>query len=123
MSYDPFSGQKLDVKEWIGRFKSTLDRRFATPEQAVIGIEQALNGKLRSYGSLTLDAGTAATTFVDSRIGPASYIGLMPTTANAAAEIGAGTCYISARTNGSATITHANNANADKSFMTVVIGG
>jgi hypothetical protein len=47
---------------------------------------------------------------------------LMPTTANAAAEIGAGTAYISARTKRSFTITHANNSQSDRTFGYVVIG-
>jgi hypothetical protein len=40
----------------------------------------------------------------------------MPTTANAAAEIGNGTIYVSSRGKQTATITHANNSQTDRTF-------
>jgi hypothetical protein len=43
-------------------------------------------------------------------------------TANAAAEVGAGTIYISAVSHRSFTITHANNAQTDRTFGFVCIG-
>ena len=84
------------------------------------GTELALNGKIRSVGTITLADGSATTALPDKRIGPQSFIGFMPTTANAAGELA--TMYVSARTDESATITHANNAEVDRTFIYVVLG-
>lgn len=67
-------------------------------------------------GTVTLTANAATTTLTDVRLTASSVITLMPTTANASAEIGAGTIYIGTTAIGSATITHANNAQADRTF-------
>ena len=83
---------------------------------------QPFQGKLNVVGSVTLTANAATTTYNDSRIGGESWIGFMPTTANAAAEIGGGTLYVTARADGSCTLNHANNAQADRSFDTLIIG-
>jgi len=71
-------------------------------------------------GSVTLTANAASTTLTDYRITASSVISLMPTTANAAGAIA--TTYIGTTAIGSATITHANNAQADKTFRYSVIG-
>lgn len=83
---------------------------------------QAIRGKLNAQIDFTLAANAASSTMDDPRITPSSYIGLMPTTANAAAEIGAGTLYVSARGDKTATITHANNAQTDRTYRVVIIG-
>ena len=79
-------------------------------------------GKLNATTELTLTANAATSTFTDPRLTTQSVIGLTPLTANAAAEKGNGTLYVSARTNGSATITHANNAQTDRSFAVSILG-
>jgi hypothetical protein len=43
-------------------------------------------------------------------------------TANAAAEVGNGTIYVSAVTNGSFTLTHANNSQVDRTFRYAISG-
>ena len=85
-------------------------------------IRQLQEGKILATGSVTLTANQATSTLTDIRIGPNSVILFMATTANAAAEVGAGGMYVSARTGGSATITHANNAQADRTFAYAVLG-
>jgi hypothetical protein len=45
-----------------------------------------------------------------------------PTTANAAAEQGGGTMYLSARAKQGFTLTHANNSQTDRTFLYIVIG-
>lgn len=75
-----------------------------------------MQGRLNDKGTVTLTASAATTVVSDRRVGPNSVITFMPTTANAAAEIGNGTMYVSARSDGSFTITHANNAQTDRSF-------
>jgi hypothetical protein len=85
-------------------------------------VNGVLDGKLNSTGSFTCTASAASTSVTDYRAGLDSVILLMPTTANAAAEIGAGTIFISARNKQSFTVTHANNSQTDRSFGYVIIG-
>ena len=80
-------------------------------------IDLMANGQSRTVGSVTLTASTTTTTVTDKRITPSSHIPFTPTTANAAAEIGAGGMYVSARTNATSfVITHANNSQTDRTF-------
>ena len=80
-------------------------------------------GKVLSTGEVTLTANQATTTLSDERIGTSSYIGMAQAlTANAAAEQGNGTMFIGTQTKGSATITHANNAQTDRTFRYVILG-
>ena len=81
-----------------------------------------LQGKMNVFIDFTLTANVASSTLQDPRISYYSTILWMPTTANAAAEIGAGGMYVSALTTGSATITHANNGNTDRTFRMVILG-
>jgi hypothetical protein len=87
-------------------------------------VNRLLTGKLNNVTTLTLDANAASTTLTDSRLTSESHLSFMPTTANAAAEIGNGTLYIdeSARVNGSVVITHANNAQTDRTFRITITG-
>jgi hypothetical protein len=82
------------------------------------------HGHNNSSGVFTLTASVATSTLTDDRIGFNSNIVLVPTTANAAAEIGNGTLYIaeSGRVNGSVVITHANNAQTDRTFRFIISG-
>ena len=79
-------------------------------------------GKIRARGSFTLTQSQATTTLTDANIGPDSLISWHPTTSNAAAEIGNGTLYVSAQDDGTATLTHANNAQTDRTFRYAVFG-
>lgn len=89
-------------------------------------IASALNelddGKSSNYGSLTLTANQASTAFSDYRAGINSVILYSPTTANAAAEIGNGTMYVSSKGKQTFTITHANNAQTDRTFDYIIVG-
>lgn len=68
-------------------------------------------------GSVTLAASAGSTVVADINVRTDSRIMLFPTSANAAADLGSGAMYVSAKTQGvSFTITHPNNANADKTF-------
>lgn len=84
------------------------------------------NGKLNAVTNVTLTPGGTTTTFTDQRITPQSVILLMPQTANAAAAVAslAGPIYVSSTTqvNGSAVITHASNAQTDRTFAVLIIG-
>ena len=85
-------------------------------------IKRLNRGKSNNTDLWTLDANQGSTTFTDERLGWDSSIFFMPTTANAAAELA--TLYVaeSGRVNGSVTVTHANDANADKIFRVAIIG-
>ena len=81
-----------------------------------------MDGRQNNVGSVTLTANAASTAVKDFRVGSDSVITLMPTTSNAAAAIG--TTYVSAidpLTN-TFTLTHANNAQTDKTFKYEVTG-
>lgn len=82
------------------------------------------SGKSENVGELTLTANSASTTLADIRISPQSVLVWHARTANAAAEMAAGTMYVTDAniSNGTAIITHANNAQADRSFRYAVIG-
>lgn len=85
-------------------------------------VNSLLGGKLNCTGSVTLAVSAGSTTITDARIGPFSVLLFMPQTADAAAEIGNGTLYVSSRSAGSAMLTHANNSQADRTFAVAIIG-
>ena len=89
-------------------------------------IRGIMQGKTNNVHEVTLTAGAGSTdvTLAQGDIGPNSSIHFMPTTANAAAEFGAGTMYVSAinALTSVMTITHVNNAQTDRTFRFIVIG-
>lgn len=85
-------------------------------------VNNILDGKLNSTGSVTLTASAASTAVTDERAGYDSVILFMPTTANAASEQAAGGMYVSSRGKQTFTITHANNAQSDRTFEYIIIG-
>jgi hypothetical protein len=104
----------------------TVPRKWHNSEDHLSRVADTVNlilkGKINNTGTVTLTANQATTTLTDIRIGIDSHLSFMPTTANASAEIGAGTLYVSARGNQTATITHANNAQTDRTFIYTVTG-
>ena len=83
----------------------------------------ALNGKINSFGTVTLTANAASTTVTDPRVGVNSAVFLMPQTANAAGALA--TSYIAPANHvnkTSFTITHANNAQTDRVLGYLLIG-
>ena len=84
----------------------------------------AIQGKANNKGEITLTANAASTTVTDSRASFFSTIVFEPLTANAAAELYGGTMYVTEANHlkGSFVITHANDANADKTFRYVILG-
>jgi hypothetical protein len=100
----------------------TLTPSEKDPFKIVQAIRQLVEGRSNATGTATLTANAASTTVTATACAAGSTVLLQPTTANAAAEIGNGTGYVSTVANGSFTITHANNAQADRSFRWVAIG-
>jgi hypothetical protein len=86
------------------------------PRRLAIAINGIIDGRTDNYGSVTLTASTATTVVSEARVTDFSTVILTPRTANAAAELGAGGMYVSAMALGSFTITHANNAQTDRTF-------
>ena len=93
-----------------------------TPRETSQVVNNLLDGKSNNTGTFTCTASAATTAVTDFRAGKSSIILLMPQTANAAAEVGNGTIYVSTRAKQSFTVTHANNAQTDRTFEYVVIG-
>ncbi len=83
-------------------------------------VNNTLDGKLNSTGDVTLQASQTTTTLVDERISVNSVIILEPTNANS--NTAKANLYVSAKTDGSATLTHASSSNTDQKFGYVVIG-
>lgn len=88
--------------------------------QVAVILNNVLAGKTNNTSSFTVAANAATTTLTNSRIGANSVILLMPTTSNAAAALA--NVYFSAFVEGSCTVNHANNAQADRTFRYAVIG-
>lgn len=94
-----------------------------TDQRKVIStVRQLSEGRSNATGTATLTASAASTVVTALTCGEGSTVLLMPTTANASAEIGAGTIYIGTVANGSFTITHANNSQTDRVYRWVAIG-
>ena len=87
-------------------------------------IFRARQGKLDCIAELTLTAGVTTTVLNDIRLSNQSVVLFDPKTANAAAELAAGTMYVltANRSTGSWVITHANNAQTDRTFQVSILG-
>ena len=92
--------------------------------QISTSLNEMMLGRTNNVLDVTLTASAASTTVTDTRIGVNTVLLFMPTTANASAEIGAGTIYVgqSGRVHGSVAITHANNSQTDRTFKVVLVG-
>jgi len=91
-------------------------------KKIILAIQQLSAGRSNAVGSVTLATGSATTTVSDKNCAVGSTPILVPTTANAAAEVGNGTMYISAVANSSFTITHANSATTGRTFLYAIVG-
>jgi hypothetical protein len=83
-------------------------------------IRDLFAGRSNAVGTVTLTANAATTAVTAINCGLGSKVFLFPTTANAAAIVAA--TYVSSVGQGTFTITHTNNANADKTFFWVALG-
>jgi hypothetical protein len=114
MSYPEMPGYMPNLTEWL---------RKTVP--IVNGIMQ---GRTNNYDTVTLTANAATTTvtLADGRLSSNCVILLMPTTAHASAEQGAGTIYIPTATidvaNNTFVIQHANNAQVDRTYRYIIQG-
>jgi hypothetical protein len=88
----------------------------------VRGIRDLFEGRSNCFGSFTCATGAATTVVTAPNCGLDSEIIFSPKTANAAAELGAGTIYVSAVAQGSFTVTHANSATTLRTFAYRIAG-
>lgn len=85
----------------------------------ILSLQQLAAGRSNAIGTVTLATGAATTVVAPTQSGmisPSSNIHLMPTTANAAAEVASGNLYISAVAKDTFTITHTNSATTGRTF-------
>ena len=114
----------MSIFQGVPNYVGTNLQRWAV--QATNVINSNLNGKTNNTGSITLTESSATTVVTEARgrLGPDTCIFFMPTTANAATEFGAGSIYVSSvdSVNDQFTITHANNAQTDRTFKYILVG-
>jgi hypothetical protein len=88
----------------------------------VRAVRELFEGRSNAVGAFTLTANIAATTVPAANCGAGCTVLAFPKTANAAAEIGNGTMYIGTVNNGSFIVTHASNAQTDRTFLYAALG-
>lgn len=92
------------------------------PMAFAVAIQSLFNGRSNAAGKVTLAAGAASTVVAAPNCAAQCSVFLFPATAHAAAELAAGGCYVSAVGKQQFTVTHANNAQADRTFYWVALG-
>jgi hypothetical protein len=94
-------------------------------KKIILAIQQLSSGRSNAVGTVTLATSASTTTVTPNQAGvvaSGSVPILVPTTANAATEVGNGTMYVSAVANGSFTITHANSSTTGRTFLWAILG-
>ena len=89
-------------------------------ERLASAVNALIAGKLDVVGSFTLAANATSTTVSDNKFESNMAVVWVPTTANAAGAVGG--LYLSGRSQGSFTLTHANTATTDRTFLYVRLG-
>lgn len=101
---------------------NTIPQTGYTERQLSQAVRELIEGRSNAVGTVTLTAGTTTTTISKQTINANAGVFLQPTTANAAAALA--TTYVNVTVGGgSFTITHANNAQTDRTFLYLVNGG
>ena len=91
-------------------------------KKIVLAIQQLAAGRSNAVGLVTLVTSSPTTIVNDKNCAIGSTPLFTPASASAATEIGNGTMYLSAVTNGSFTITHANSSISDRKFLYALQG-
>jgi hypothetical protein len=92
------------------------------PYIIVNAVRQLMQGRSNAAGSATLTASAVSTNVTAPNCAPSSQVFLFPRTAHAAAELAAGSCYVSAVASGGFTLSHASNNQTDRTFSYVCLG-
>lgn len=90
--------------------------------KVIMSLQGLASGRSNATGTVTLAANETSTTVHNDNCAEGSFVLPFPLTASAAAEIGAGTLYLSAVVNKSFTLSHANSATTDRTFGYAIIG-
>ena len=90
------------------------------PAKFAVAIQQLYAGRSNAAGTVTLAPGASSTVVNPPNCAPQSAVFLFPKTANAAAALA--TTFINSVGKQSFTISHANNAQTDRSFFYVCLG-
>lgn len=100
-----------------------LSRSERDPQRIVDAIIQLIEGRSNAVGDITLTPGATSTVVSFPNVSTDARVFLFPQTANAAAAMA--TTYIKKADidRGVFVITHANNAQADRDFSFLCIGG
>lgn len=98
----------------------SASKRWVT--RVVEVVNEVQRGKMNVVLQATLTANSTTTDIIDNRVGAFSSILFSPVTANAAAEMAAGTLFVSMQKQGEAVLTHASNAQEDRTFNLAIIG-
>ncbi len=99
-----------------------VDRNEKDLTKLTLAINELASGRSNATGTFTLAVGATTTSVTAPTCAAGSAPILVPTTANAAAELGNGTLYVSAVGRGSFAVTHANNGQTDRTFLFVCLG-
>ena len=91
-------------------------------KKIILSLQHLAAGRSNATGTVTLATGASATVVTDANCAAGSVPLLTPATANAAAEVGNGTMYVSSVASGTFTISHANSATAGRTFLYVLQG-
>jgi len=83
-------------------------------------LNNVMLGRTNNTGTVTLTANDTTTTIADKRLGPKSVLTFMPTTANAATAMTS--IYVSSRGKQTATLTHDNTADVDRTLSYAIQG-
>jgi hypothetical protein len=83
-------------------------------------IEQIMEGRTRNYGTFTLAANAGTTTVLDASFESHQSVVWSPTTTTAATAMT--NVRVTTRNSGSFVLTHSNTADADKTFLYVIVG-
>jgi hypothetical protein len=101
-----------DIQEWISKCANAIN--------------SVIDGHIATNAVITLGNGSATTVVTDRKFGIDSVILFQPMTANASAEVGAGTMHIKTTDynprGNQFTINHANNSQTDRTFRYIVLG-
>ena len=87
------------------------------PVRLCRSIRDLFSGRSNASGDFTLSVNQATTTVDAPNCGSSSRVLLQAASANAAAEVGNGTIYVSAVGTGQFTVTHANSATTERVFF------
>lgn len=85
-------------------------------------LQQLAAGRSNAAGTITLNANATTSTQTPPNCAAGSAVLLFPRTANAAAELASGACYVSAVGNKSFTVSHRNSSQLDRTFFYVCLG-